>query len=85
MCALDTSGAGGQIYDACTASNGCDPGLMCAPPDAAPGCPGTDEGCCLPLCAVQGGAPCPDALECVELYDAETHPELSDVGVCIVL
>lgn len=81
VCALDTSGEGGQIYDPCGAANGCDPGLMCAAPTSAPDCAVTGDGCCLPLCAVNG-APCPDALECLALYDPEVHPELADAGVC---
>lgn len=81
VCALDTSGEAGQIFDPCSAANGCDPGLMCAPPTSAGDCAQAAEGCCLPMCAVNG-SPCPEALECLELFDAGTHPELSMYGVC---
>jgi len=81
VCALDTSGDAGHIYDPCSAGNGCDPGLMCAAPTSADACATDNDGCCLPLCAVDG-APCPDALTCLALYDPEAHPELADAGVC---
>lgn len=81
VCALDTSGEEGQIYDGCDAANGCDPGLMCAPPGSAPDCAGGSDGCCLPLCAIDG-TPCPDSLECLALYDPEAQPELALAGVC---
>ena len=84
VCALDTSGEGGQIYDPCGAANGCDPGMMCAPATAAPDCDSNGEGCCLPLCTING-EPCPEkGLQCLALFDPETHPELSAAGVCAV-
>lgn len=82
VCAPDVSGPEGQIYDDCTRANGCDHGLMCAPPDAAPGCTGSESaGCCLPFCVV-GGTTCPDDLQCVMLFDPETHPQYAEVGFC---
>ncbi|MDC0667799.1 hypothetical protein [Nannocystis radixulma] len=81
VCAPDASGVEGQIYDTCKAANACDRGLMCAPPEAAPGCTaGPTEGCCLPFCEV--GGVCPDGLECIGLHDPEQQPGLDAIGMC---
>jgi hypothetical protein len=82
VCVQDGSGFQGQLYDTCLTANGCDPGYMCGPPDAAPNCDAADAaGCCLPFCAV-GGSPCPDSLACVPLFDPEQFPEHAEFGVC---
>lgn len=82
VCAPDASGTEGQIYDDCVHANGCEPGMMCAPPGSAPGCTAPDAlGCCVPFCLV-GGTSCPDDLECVVLFDPAEQPELAEFGFC---
>ncbi|MCY1063158.1 hypothetical protein OV090_00185 [Nannocystis sp. RBIL2] len=81
VCAPDVSGEGGHIYDACTAANDCDRGLMCSPSEAAPMCQASPEGgCCLPYCEL--GGVCPDGLECYDFEAWNEPPELIDVGAC---
>lgn len=67
-------------------SNGCDPGLGCAPKELDPNCAATgDDGCCQALCDL--GAPeCEIGLICVPYQDVfgfMIPPELEFVGICV--
>jgi hypothetical protein len=82
LCVPDASGGQGAVFDACEFVNGCDPGLACLTPEAAPQCEG-DLGCCMPFCDLEAPPDCPPATECVPWFEEGQAPAgLASVGVC---
>jgi hypothetical protein len=85
-CREDASGAQGAVGEPCDVSNGCDPGLFCAPESGLPDCAG-ETGCCAPWCDLTGPDGCADALPgtaCVPWYGVgEAPPGLEDLGACV--
>lgn len=83
-CALDGSGAEGQVFDGCAYENSCDPGLYCAAVDAATECPPMAPGCCLPFCDTSAPNSCPGlGLVCEPWYmPAEAPAGYETVGLC---
>lgn len=72
-CAPDASGPNaGALFDTCSFTNACDPGLSCAPADAVGQCEPETSHCCTPWCDL--AAPdCPAGTVCIPstLPDAE--------------
>ncbi|MFY0536468.1 hypothetical protein [Nannocystis pusilla] len=69
-CVAEYSGDEGQAFDSCDYANSCDPGLLCAGPEAAVECDPNANGCCLPFCDT-GQPGCPGAMqECLPWFDA---------------
>lgn len=85
-CVADGSGAGGQVFDACEAVNGCDPGLLCATPIGAVECDQAAPGCCLPYCDTSAAPQCPGAGQtCVAWYEpGQAPPGFETLGVCFM-
>ena len=81
FCAPDASGKGGGPFESCEFVNGCDPGTVCVPGDAATAC---DSGaCCSPYCNLE--APdCPDPMVCFPWYEEGTLPPGggANIGYC---
>ncbi|MCY1059162.1 hypothetical protein OV142_29035 [Nannocystis sp. SCPEA4] len=82
-CLPDTSGADGDLSDACSEDDRCDPGFHCLPSQQQSNC--VHSSCCTPFCDVN--APdCPFGSACVSPYsldDTEPPPDWDHVGVCV--
>lgn len=68
----------------CEGSIECLAGLECVTATELPSC--TDQSCCTPWCDVsEEDSPCQDGAVCVPAsFASESHPALSDVGLCQV-
>jgi hypothetical protein len=83
-CALDASGAEGQVNDPCEFLNACDKGLACIDSALASSvCDPMVLGCCQPFCEFPN-SPCPNPdQECVQWFEPmQAPPGLENVGVC---
>lgn len=83
-CIAEDSGDEGQVFDSCDYANGCDPGLLCASPEAAVECDPNANGCCLPYCDIEQPDTCPGAMQaCLPGFEAGAAPAgYENVGVC---
>lgn len=83
VCAPDSSGKGGGVFEACEFLNGCDPGLLCANPDAVGECEG-DSGCCTPFCDIEADT-CPEPTSCFPYFDeGDALPSYETLGLCVL-
>lgn len=83
VCVADGSGDGGALFQPCTALNGCDLGLACAPSTAAVECAGPASACCLPFCDLDAPACTAEGAACVPWYEPGEAPAgLEHVGLC---
>ncbi|MFN3185745.1 MAG: ribulose phosphate epimerase [Nannocystaceae bacterium] len=84
VCAPVASFDGGGTFEPCEYITACQPGLVCANPEAVGQCGDGLAGCCTPVCDVQ--APnCPEPTVCVPWYDdGGAPPGYEDVGACLV-
>lgn len=82
-CAVDASGAGGQLFAPCEGANTCDPELACVDPSSAAECDPQEPGCCLPFCDLTQMGACPNGLACNPWYDpGPPPPGYEKVGIC---
>ncbi len=80
LCATDASGKQGAAFETCEFINACDPGLLCAGPQAVGACEEGVNGCCTPWCDLE--APdCPEPTMCLQVYP-DPLPGLESVGYC---
>ncbi|MCY0988746.1 ribulose phosphate epimerase [Nannocystis sp. ILAH1] len=83
-CIAEYSGDEGQVFDSCDYANDCDPGLLCASPEAAVECDPIANGCCLPFCDTEQPVACPGAMQtCQPWFEVGAAPAgYEHVGMC---
>lgn len=86
VCAVDVSGDGGAIFDACDFLNDCDPGHHCGSADLAVECDPRALKCCLPFCDVNMPICSGEGATCVPWFEEGMAPAgLEDLGLCAVM